>query len=137
MKEKAKKEIGVLLGVIVAVALAVVAAIAGQSVKSLEVKNFENSRKFVAIKKEKSVLFFYRDNCPDCQKIFAQVYTASKIQKVQFINTNNLENRDKYLGKYNIEYVPTFIVTDKNGKEQTRYTGTDSKKIKKILSEAK
>lgn len=137
IKESLQKEKTAITGLILAVFIAITGILCGQFVKGKEIEQAENSRNYTVIKKEKSVIFFYRDNCPDCQKIFAQVYNASKKRSIQFVNTNNQENRDAYLKKYQIQYVPTFVLTDKYGKEVGRYIGTDKKKIEQILSESK
>lgn len=96
----------------------------------------ENDRSVVKIKKEqRSVVLFYKDTCPDCQKIFKQVWIASWNQNVQFVNLAQKENRH-YIGEYDLQYVPTFVYL-KNGKEQKRYVGTNQKEIKGLLNEAK
>ena len=79
-----------------------------------------------SIDKDK-IQLFYRDDCPDCKKIFKQVYLHNLINHdVQFINLNQEKNR-KYIDEYNIHTVPTFI------HENEAYAGTQKEKIKEIL----
>lgn len=137
-RQKANREISTMLGLITAGMFSVLAIGAGKYMKQMDVVARENNRQSVVIKKKKSVLFFYRDNCPDCKKIFGQVYDVAQKNpgKVQFINTNNKKNHEKYLTKYKVEYVPTFIVLDDNGNEISRYTGTNTGKITEQLKKA-
>lgn len=79
-----------------------------------------------SIDKDK-IQLFYRDDCPDCKKIFIQIYLHNLINRdVQFINLNQEKNR-KYIDEYNIHTVPTFI------HENEAYAGTQKEKIKEIL----
>lgn len=137
-RQKANREISTMLGLITVGVFSVLAIGAGKYMKQMDMTARENNRQSFVIKKKQSVLFFYRDDCPDCQKIFEQVYNLSQKNpgKVQFINTNNKENHEKYLTKYSVKYVPTFIVLDENGGEVSRYTGTDSEKIAEQLKKA-
>lgn len=62
---------------------------------------------------DEETLFFYRDDCPDCQKIFKQVYLSGVISGEQKnINLNQEKNR-KYISYYKIDQVPTIIQKDK------------------------
>lgn len=79
-------------------------------------------------------LFFYRDDCRDCQKVFDDVYWQ-KIsgQKLIFINMNSQSNR-RYIGKYgkyDLVTVPTFI------KNHHRYVGTNLSRINQVIREDK
>lgn len=89
-------------------------------------------RKQVAVtivKSPKKTLFFYRDDCKDCQSIFHHVYWKNFLnQNVTFINMNQAQNR-KYIAQYNLTAVPTFV----NGAK--RYTGTNVNKIDDLLGE--
>ncbi len=77
----------------------------------------------------KKTLFFYRDDCSDCQSIFHQVYWKSALKNnVVFINMNQQKNR-KYIAKYNLTSVPTFINGDK------QYSGTNLDKIHQVLGD--
>lgn len=97
----------------------------------------EQDRSVVTIKKKqpKSVVLFYKDTCPDCKKIFKQVWVSSWKKNIQFVNLNQKQNRH-YIGEYDLQYVPTLIYL-KNGKEEKRYVGNNSNKIKEIMNEAK
>ena len=100
----------------------------------LHIMHAEQNRSATIIQKKRSVLFFYRDTCPACHKIFPQVLAAKDGGvPVQMINTLNKSNRKKYLSKYHIESVPTFIILDDYGNETDRYVGNDSHTIQKIL----
>ena len=137
-RQKANREISTMLGLITVGMFSILAIGAGKYMKQMDMTARENNRQSVVIKKKQSVLFFYRDDCPDCQKIFEQVYNLSQKNsgKVQFINTNNKKNHEKYLTKYSVKYVPTFIVLDEKGGEVSRYTGTDREKIAEQLKKA-
>ena len=75
------------------------------------------------------VLFFYRDDCPDCQSIFHQIYWHNAIShNIILINMNQPKNRH-YIQKYQLTAVPTLI----HGKQ--RYTGTNQKRIKQIVGD--
>lgn len=100
----------------------------------VHVMNTAQDRSTVTIKKKQSIIFFYRDDCPDCRKIFSQVLAGKDGGlPIQFVNTNNQTNKKRYLKKYNVKYVPTFIYLDNQGNEIDRYTGTDRTKIDNIL----
>lgn len=75
------------------------------------------------------VLFFYRDDCPDCQSIFHQIYWHNAIShNIILINMNQPKNRH-YIQKYQLTAVPTLI----HGKQ--RYTGTNQQRIKQIVGD--
>lgn len=77
----------------------------------------------------KKTLFFYRDDCSDCQSIFHQVYWNNALKNnVVFINMNQQKNR-KYIAKYNLTSVPTFINGDK------QYSGTNLDRINQVLGD--
>lgn len=87
----------------------------------------EHSKAVITTIKEDKINFFYRDDCPDCKKIFKQVYLHNLINHdVQFINLNQEKNR-KYIDEYNIHTVPTFIYKNK------AYVGTDKTHLSKFL----
>lgn len=75
---------------------------------------------------DQEVVFFYRDDCPDCQKIFNKVYLSGAVSSDQInVNLKQEKNR-KYISSYNIDQVPTIIHKGK------RYVGV--KEIKKFLN---
>lgn len=75
---------------------------------------------------DQEVVFFYRDDCPDCQKIFNQVYLSGAASGDQInVNLKQEKNR-KYISSYNIDQVPTIIHKGK------RYVGV--KEINKFLN---
>lgn len=101
------------------------------------VASVEKDRSAVTIKKKQSVILFYRDNCSDCHKIFGQVLAAKEAGvPVQLINTNNKQNREKYLSLYGVKVVPTFVMLDQYGNEEDRYEGTNAHQIDQILKRA-
>ncbi|USI64387.1 thioredoxin (plasmid) [Lactococcus lactis subsp. lactis] len=80
-----------------------------------------------SIDKDK-IQLFYRDDCPDCKKIFKQIYLHNLIkQDIQFINLKPINNRH-YIDEYNIHTVPTFIHKNK------AYAGTNTAHLNKFLT---
>ncbi|WP_130851951.1 thioredoxin family protein [Lactiplantibacillus mudanjiangensis] len=94
------------------------------------VNHVEKQRSIVTLAKHpKKVLFFYRDDCPDCQSIFHRIYWHNAIShNIVFINMNQPQNRH-YIQKYQLTSVPTLI----HGKQ--RYIGTNQQKIKQIVGD--
>ena len=94
------------------------------------VNHVEKQRPVVTLAKHpKKVLFFYRDDCPDCQSIFHHIYWHNVISRnIIFINMNQPKNRP-YIQQYQLTSVPTLI----HGKQ--RYTGTNQKRIKQIVGD--
>lgn len=94
------------------------------------VNHVEKQRPVVTLAKHlEKVLFFYRDDCPDCQAIFHRIYWHNVINhNVVFINMNQSQNRH-YIQQYQLTSVPTLI----HGKQ--RYTGTNQKRIKQIVGD--
>ena len=77
----------------------------------------------------KAPVVFYKDTCPDCRRIFLEVYLCKLIKhRVYLVNLNNLQNQ-KYIGRYRLKTVPTVI---NNGH---RYSGTNYKSIALVLLE--
>lgn len=59
--------------------------------------------------KTKTIVFFYRDDCPDCQRVFDQVYRAKQTgTPIIFANTNNPKNRKLALLN-GVKTVPSFV----------------------------
>lgn len=74
-------------------------------------------------------VFFYRDDCPDCQSVFHKVYWHNVLKRdVVFVNMNNASNR-KYVEQYKLVSVPTFY----QGK--TAYIGTSTETLNKVLGD--
>ena len=94
------------------------------------VNHVEKQRPIVTLAKHSDkVLFFYRDDCPDCQAIFHQIYWHNAIShNIVLINMNQPQNRH-YIKKYQLTSVPTLI----HGKQ--RYTGTNQQRIKQIVGD--
>lgn len=90
----------------------------------------EKQRPIVTLAKHSDkVLFFYRDDCPDCQSIFHRIYWHNVIShNVVFINMNQSQNRH-YIQKYQLTAVPTLI----SGNQ--RYVGTKQAQIKRIVGD--
>ncbi|WDT52518.1 thioredoxin family protein (plasmid) [Lactiplantibacillus plantarum] len=118
------KRVGKALAVIV-----VVLAVSGFAGHQY-VNHVEKQRPVVTLAKHSDkVLFFYRDDCPDCQSIFHQIYWHNVIgRNIIFINMNQPKNRH-YIQQYQLTSVPTLI----HGKQ--RYTGTNQKRIKQIVGD--
>lgn len=118
------KRLGQALAVIV-----VVLAVSGFTSHQY-VNHVEKQRPVVTLaKRPKKVLFFYRDDCPDCQAIFHRIYWHNIIShNVVFINMNQPKNRH-YIQQYQLTSVPTLI----HGKQ--RYAGTKQSQIKRIVGD--
>ncbi|WP_125771237.1 thioredoxin [Companilactobacillus furfuricola] len=118
------KRVGKALAVIV-----VVLAVSGFASHQY-VNHVEKQRPVVTLAKHpEKVLFFYRDDCPDCQSIFHQIYWHNVIShNIILINMNQPQNR-QYIQKYQLTSVPTLIC----GKQ--RYTGTNQQRIKQIVGD--
>lgn len=77
----------------------------------------------------KTPVVFYKDTCPDCRRIFLEVYLCKLIKpRVCLVNLNNLQNQ-KYISRYRLKTVPTVINNNR------RYSGTNYKSIALILLE--
>ena len=118
------KRVGEVLAVIVVVLA--VSAFAGHQY----VNHVEKQRPIVTLAKHpKKVLFFYRDDCPDCQSIFHRIYWHNVIShNIVFINMNQPKNRH-YIQKYQLTSVPTLIQGNQ------RYAGTQQSQIKRIVGD--
>ncbi|MCT4383774.1 thioredoxin family protein [Lacticaseibacillus paracasei] len=118
------KRVGKALAVIV-----VVLAVSGFASHQY-VNHVEKQRPVVTLAKHSDkVLFFYRDDCPDCQAIFHRIYWHNVIShNVVFINMNQSQNRH-YIQQYQLTAVPTLI----HGKQ--RYAGTKQSQIKRIVGD--
>lgn len=118
------KRVGKALAVIV-----VVLAVSG-FIGHRYVNHVEKQRSVVTLAKHANkVLFFYRDDCPDCQSIFHQIYWHNVISRnIIFINMNQPKNRH-YIQQYQLTSVPTLI----HGKQ--RYAGTKPSQIKRIVGD--
>ena len=94
------------------------------------VNHVEKQRPLVTLAKHpKKVLFFYRDDCPDCQAIFHRIYWHNVIShNIILINMNQPKNRH-YIQQYQLTSVPTLI----HGKQ--RYAGTKQSQIKRIVGD--
>lgn len=118
------KRVGKALAVIV-----VVLAVSGFASHQY-VNHVEKQRPIVTLAKHpEKVLFFYRDDCPDCQSIFHQIYWHNAIShNIVLINMNQPQNRH-YIQKYQLTAVPTLI----SGNQ--RYVGTKQSQIKRIVGD--
>ena len=77
----------------------------------------------------KAPVVFYKDTCPDCRRIFLEVYLCKLINhRVCLVNLNEQQNQ-KYVSRYRLKTVPTVINND------YRYSGTNYKNIALILLE--
>ena len=113
-----------------ALAVIVVVLAVGGFASHQYVNHVEKQRPIVTLAKHpKKVLFFYRDDCPDCQAIFHRIYWHNVIShNVVFINMNQSQNRH-YIQQYQLTSVPTLI----HGKQ--RYAGTKQSQIKRIVGD--
>lgn len=113
-----------------ALAVIVVVLAVGGFASHQYVNHVEKQRPIVTLAKHpEKVLFFYRNDCPDCQSIFHQIYWHNAIShNIVLINMNQPQNRH-YIQKYQLTSVPTLI----HGKQ--RYTGTNQQRIKQIVGD--
>ncbi|EGP4894679.1 thioredoxin [Enterococcus faecium] len=76
---------------------------------------------------EEQILFFYKEDCKDCQRIFPVIYWHSFFKKdVVYVNLSVKENQ-LYIQKYHLQEVPTLC------RGQTVVSGTDVQAIRKFL----
>ena len=132
MKDKIKRNKKVII-LLFGILLVFVGGYTGYHLRN---RAIENQRTQVNLgKNESAVVLFYKDDCSDCKSIFDQVMVKKDFSntKVKLINLNNKANR-YYIGKYNLKYVPTFMIL-RNGKEINRYTGVDKDKINIFFKE--
>lgn len=113
-----------------ALAVIVVVLAVGGFASHQYVNHVEKQRPIVTLAKHpKKVLFFYRDDCPDCQSIFHQIYWHNAIShNIVLINMNQPQNWH-YIQQYQLTSVPTLI----HGEQ--RYTGTNQQRIKQIVGD--
>lgn len=77
----------------------------------------------------KTPVVFYKDTCPDCKRIFMEVYLCKLIKPgICLVNLNNPQNQ-KYIERYRLKTVPTTV------NKGRRYSGTNYKSIALILLE--
>lgn len=131
IKLKAKAKIGL---TVFLTCLIIVIGCGGYHLKNTIIQN--NRAPITLSNKENTVVFFYKDTCSDCRKIFNDVMFKKDFEhvNVKLVNLNNEKNKN-YILKYNLHYVPTFI-TLRNGKEINRYTGTNMNKINTVFKGA-
>lgn len=83
--------------------------------------------------KDNDILFFYRDDCSSCKKIFQQVLHEKIIKRrsIKFINMNNKKNQ-KYIERFQIRTVPIFLKRKKDNK-YTMYIGSSQKILNRVF----
>ena len=135
MRENEKKKLNHLLKrLIIIISLFFILIISGAyEIKHIEYE--EKQRSTISIKTRKSVLFFFKDDCKACRKIYpiVKILYQGKLP-IQIINTNNATNHKKATTLYNVKIVPTFILIDDKGRELMRYSGSNILNIRKILN---
>lgn len=135
MRENEKKKLNHLLKrLIIIISLFFILIISGAyEIKHIEYE--EKQRSTISIKTRKSVLFFFKDDCKACRKIYpiVKILYQGKLP-IQIINTNNATNHKKATTLYNVKTVPTFILIDDKGRELMRYSGSNILNIRKILN---
>jgi glutaredoxin len=91
----------------------------------------KDQRVVVLDRGEQKKIVFYKDDCPDCQKIFNQLFWHDVRHKdMVFVNLNQKENR-KYIKLYEVKSVPTIV------HKSQKYEGIDRKKICTIINESR
>lgn len=114
----------------------IISAVVATGLISYVVHNYinfvEKKQNVVTIDKKKNkTLFFYRDDCKDCQKVFHHVYWKNVFNKnIEFVNMNQKMNR-KYIKEYDLKSVPSFV--NKN----EIYSGTKISDIDHIMENNK
>lgn len=79
------------------------------------IEHIEKSRNFISDEKlnQAQTIIFYRDDCPDCQKLLPKKILLNILNnKTVFVNLNNQKNK-QYINQYNLKIVPTIIEADK------------------------
>lgn len=80
---------------------------------------------------EDQKILFYRDDCPDCRKVFPVLYIKNFSKRdLIFVNLNQQKNR-RYIHQYQLKEVPTII----SGKSS--YSGNNMEKITHTLQRSK
>ncbi len=102
----------------------------------LYTQNVRDRKEYVSLANVKNdeILFFYRDDCPHCRKVFPRVLHAKVVggKKIKLINMNQQKNR-KYISKYDLVTVPTYLKKNKKGR-YVMYTGTAKSTLDEILN---
>lgn len=82
----------------------------GNQVNEQAMNRVENSQPTVQIIPDQpdKIWFIYRDDCPDCEKIFRRVYALRKVDNIKFVNTKNAKNRRQALA-LGVTRVPSFV----------------------------
>lgn len=103
----------------------------GFKLHHLSIDGTEKANRSVVVlsQEEEKKIVFYKDDCPDCEKVFGQLYWHEKLyDDTVFVNLNQKRNRH-YIQTYQIKSVPTII------HKHSRYEGIDRKKIQQVLQE--
>lgn len=116
------------LGLIMMISLLLILALNVTIYQSMEQKKANRSVVVLSQEEEKKIVF-YKDDCPDCEKVFGQLYWHEIFyDDTVFVNLNQKRNRH-YIQTYQIKSVPTII------HNHSRYEGIDRKKIRQVLQE--
>lgn len=137
-KEREKnKHNGIKKGLIIAVSLFIFALL-GLFAINKHIEKVETNRSSVVIKKENSVAFFYKEDCPYCKQILPKIILEKDMgNNIQFINMSSQSNKERFKAEYDVQHVPTFILLNDKGQEVSRYVGNDMNKIERLLKYAK
>lgn len=130
MKMTTKKKLLIILGIIIVMVGTLMSSDYFITI------NTRDKQEYVAIKapKDGEIIFFYRDDCPHCRKVFPDVFHEKKLGKnIKLVNMNNRRNR-KYITQYYLKTVPSYAVYQKNG-DYKLYHGTKKSTLKKVLGE--
>lgn len=110
----------------------------GIAAVNIHVNNVEKRQSAVIIKKKPSIIFFYKDDCPYCKKVFTSLLAQKDTgANIQLVNLNGKFNHDRYKGDYLINSVPTFVLLNEKGQEVKRYSGSNMKKIQQLINQIK
>ncbi|WEV41277.1 thioredoxin family protein [Lactobacillus sp. ESL0681] len=102
-----------------------------------KIVDYQTSKPIVRLSQpqtEPTTIFFYKDNCPACQRIFKTVYLEKflKRKNIQIVNLNQVENRH-YISEFDLHEVPTFIHYE-FGQETNRYSGINKREIQEVIN---
>jgi thioredoxin 1 len=93
-------------------------------------------KEYDQIVKENKIVFidFYAEWCGPCKRISPYIDDLSELfDHIKFIKID-VDKMEQLSNSFKIQAMPTFLIL-KNGKEETRITGADKDKIKKMLLE--
>ena len=77
------------------------------------------------------ITYFYTPECPKCQELSPLIKELEQLFEITYVNTYE---DDLITESNNIEWVPTFVLEDKNGKHKFEGAKQITEFLKKIVS---